>query len=102
MKISYEERIKGRIIIDATGRSIGSIEELYLDDSSFDVGVRVCSVRVKLHATVADELGVPRSAFHAGMVEIPALALQAFGDAIILNASLASLVPARDAEAAAH
>jgi sporulation protein YlmC with PRC-barrel domain len=101
MKVSYEERIKGRLVIDALGRSIGSVEELYVDDDSFDVGLRVCAVRVRLHAAVADEVGVPRSAFHAAMIEVPALALQAFGDAIILNASLASLVPRR-AETQAH
>ena len=99
MRVSYDEQIKGRTVIDANGRSIGQLEELFLDDDSIPIGLRVSSIRVKLHSAIADEVGLPRGAFHPAILEIPALALQAFGDAIILNVNIASLVPNRPKEA---
>ena len=100
MRVSYEEQVKGRTVIDASGRSVGEVDALYLDAESIASGLKVSGIRIKLHSEVADELGVPRGTFHAGVVEVPAQALQAFGDAVVLNVSIASLVQPHAAEPA--
>ena len=92
MRISYEDHIKGRTVIDASGRSVGAVDALYLDSESLATGLKVSGVRIRLHAEVADELGVPRGMFHPAVVDIPATALQALGDAVILSDRIASLV----------
>lgn len=95
MKVSYEEQVKGRTVIDSAGRAVGQVDALYLDADSAAVGLRVATLRIKLHSSVADEIGVPRGTFHAGTIEVSALAVQAVGDAVILNVNIESLVQPR-------
>jgi len=85
-------------VIDAAGRSVGQVDALSLDADSIAVGLRVASLRIKLHSAVADQLGVPRGTFQAGTLEVPALAVQAVGDAVILNVNIESLAPPRSVE----
>src|SRR5689334_3458900 len=79
MKLSFENDVRGRTVIDASGRSVGEVETIYVDGESVPVGLRVASL--KLHDSVADALGIRHGTFHPATVEVPALAMQAFGDA---------------------
>jgi sporulation protein YlmC with PRC-barrel domain len=92
MSISYEEEVKGRTVLDASGRSVGVVDALFLDPDSVAAGLRVSAVRIKLHSEVADAIGVSRGTFHAGVIDVPAAAVQALGDAVILGVDIASLV----------
>lgn len=97
MRLSYEDEVKGRTVIDASGTSIGELEALYLDsDSIASGGLRVSGVRVKLHSDVADAIGVTRGTFRAGSLDVPAEALRALGDAVLLNVTVGTLAEAAD------
>jgi sporulation protein YlmC with PRC-barrel domain len=100
MKLSYEDQIKARTVIDASGRSIGQVDALYLDSESAGSGVRVAGIRVRLHAQIADALGVEHGVFHPPVIDVPADALQAIGDAVILNVAVSSLAGRRAAGSA--
>jgi sporulation protein YlmC with PRC-barrel domain len=101
MRLSYEEQVKGRTVIDGSGVSIGVVDALYLDPDSIDRGgLRVSAIRVKLHAEVADAIGVSRGTFRAGSIDVPAAALRALGDAVLLDVAVASLVERAAAEPA--
>ena len=94
MRLSYEDEVKGRTVIDAGGAAIGEVEALYLDSEPAERGggLLVGAIRVKLHPEIADALGVSRSTFRAGAIDIPAAAVQALGDAVLLNVAVGSLV----------
>ncbi len=99
MKLSYEDQVKGRTVIDASGASVGEVDALYLDSDSLDRGgLRVSAIRVKLHAEIADAIGVSRGTFRAGSLDVPAEALQALGDAVLLSVTVSSLVQRAAAE----
>jgi sporulation protein YlmC with PRC-barrel domain len=103
MRLSYEEQVKGRTVIDASGRSVGSVADLYVEAESVATGLMVSGIRIKLHSEVADELAVARGTFHPAVIEVPARALQAFGDAVILNVTVGTLVqPGAPAPGEAH
>jgi sporulation protein YlmC with PRC-barrel domain len=36
MRLSYEEQVRGRTVIDASGSSVGEVDSLYLDAESID------------------------------------------------------------------
>jgi sporulation protein YlmC with PRC-barrel domain len=101
MRLSYEEQVKGRTVIDGNGLSIGEVDAIYLDPESIERGgLRVSAIRVKLHAEVADAIGVSRGTFRAGSVDVPATALRALGDAVLLDVAVGSLVHRTAAEPA--
>lgn len=93
MRLSYEDQVRGRTVIDATGSSIGEVDSLYLESESIDAGgLRVSGIRVKLHSEVADAIGIAHGTFRAGAVDVPAEAIRAVGDAVLLSVAISSLV----------
>jgi sporulation protein YlmC with PRC-barrel domain len=99
MRISYEDDLKGRAVIDGTGRMVGSVEALLIDSQSW----RVEAMRVKLNRDAADQVGAEHRVFQPAILEIPVSLVHAAGDAVILNvpaASLRELRPAAEVAAA--
>jgi sporulation protein YlmC with PRC-barrel domain len=97
MRIAYEEDLKGRAVIDGTGRVIGAVDGLLIDGASW----RVEAFRVRLRRDAAEQLGTPSRLFQSATVEIPIALVHAAGDAVILNVpttALRELKPAQVAE----
>ncbi|MEJ7730694.1 MAG: PRC-barrel domain-containing protein [Polyangiaceae bacterium] len=80
MRLS-DDNLRGRTVISSDGLAVGEISALFLDAEAW----RVESLQVKLRGDIADRLGVDRSMFHAGAVEIPVGMVQSVGDAVVLS-----------------
>lgn len=87
MRLRYQEQVRGRTVIDATGRALGAVDEIYVDGDTLQLE----GIRVKLRTDIADELGVPRRAFHPGMIDVPTQHIQAFGDTVVLRVDIRTL-----------
>jgi sporulation protein YlmC with PRC-barrel domain len=94
MRISYDGDLKGRAVIDGSGRVVGTLDGLLVDSQSW----RVEAFRVKLRRDAADQVGAEQSMFHRAVVEIPISLVHAAGDAVILNVPTTAL---RELQAAA-
>jgi sporulation protein YlmC with PRC-barrel domain len=88
MEISYEHGIRGRTVIDAAGRAIGTVEDLLVANDGWNLQ----ALRVKLDHAVAKDLGQRRRAFHAAVLDIPMARVLAAGDAIVLSVPVDALV----------
>jgi sporulation protein YlmC with PRC-barrel domain len=100
MRISYEEDFKGRAVIDGTGRVVGEVEGLLIDNQSW----RVEAFRVRLRRDAAEMIGVEHRMFQNASLEVPVSLVHAAGDAVILNVptiALRELRPAAEV-ASAH
>ncbi len=100
MRVS-DETLRGRTVITSDGLAIGQIAVLFLDVDAW----RVESIQVKLQREIADRLGVGRSMFHAGAVEIPTSMIQSVGDAVVLSVpvdGLRQVLPSTSEPARAH
>jgi sporulation protein YlmC with PRC-barrel domain len=98
MRIAYDDELKGRSVIDGTGRVVGEIDGLLIDGQSW----RVEAFRVRLRRDAAEQVGVEHRLFQPTMLEIPVTLVHAAGDAVILNvptAALRELRPASEVEA---
>lgn len=87
MRISFDDELRGRTVIDGSGRAIGSIDGVLLDSQSW----RVEAFRVKLRRGAADLVGAAHRAFQAAVIEVPITLVHAAGDAVILNVSTNAL-----------
>jgi sporulation protein YlmC with PRC-barrel domain len=98
MRIEYEVELRGRSVIDGTGRVIGAVDGLMIDSESW----RVEAVRVRLRRDAAMQLGATPRFFQSATLEIPVELVHAAGDAVILNVpttALRELKPAQAVEA---
>jgi sporulation protein YlmC with PRC-barrel domain len=82
-----DEDLRGRTAISAEGRVIGEVTALFFNSRAW----RVESLRVKLRKEIADRLGIDRSVFRAGTLEIPVRLVQAVGDTVVLSIETAGL-----------
>lgn len=99
MRISFDEDLRRRAVIDGSGRVIGIVDGLLLDSQSW----RVEAFRVRLRRDAAAQIGAPHGLLQAAVWEIPIALVHAAGDAIILNVpttALRELKPAAQEEAA--
>jgi sporulation protein YlmC with PRC-barrel domain len=87
MRISYDEDLKGRAVIDGTGRVVGHIDGLLVDGESW----RVEAFRVRLRRDAAEQIGAEHRLLQAATLEIPIALVHAAGDAVILNVPAAAL-----------
>jgi sporulation protein YlmC with PRC-barrel domain len=95
MRISYDEDLKGRAVIDGTGRVVGNIDGVLVDGQSW----RVEAFRVRLRRDAAEQIGAERRLLQAAVIEVPISLVHAAGDAVILNvptAALRELAPTGD------
>jgi sporulation protein YlmC with PRC-barrel domain len=89
MRISYRKELRGHHVIDATGRILGEVEEIFVDAESW----KVEGFRLKLRREAADALGAAHTALRPGVLEIPAEAIQSVGQAILLRIDAMTLAP---------
>jgi sporulation protein YlmC with PRC-barrel domain len=81
MRLRFSDQVRGRTVIDATGRALGEVDELYVDGDTLEIE----GLRIKLRPDIADDLGVPRRTFHPGMIDVPTQHIQALGDTVVLR-----------------
>jgi sporulation protein YlmC with PRC-barrel domain len=93
MRIQIDD-IKNRKVIDAGGVVLGDIDELYLDSQTLNAHTLV----VKLRRDLADDLGVEKHTFTRTNIGIPASAVQAIGDTVVLRVRAAELRGLADEE----
>jgi sporulation protein YlmC with PRC-barrel domain len=86
MRLS-DDNLRGRTVIAADGHAIGEVSALFLDGTAWSVE----ALQVTLRKEIADQLGAPRSMFHAGTVEIPVRLVQSVGDAVVLTVAVDGL-----------
>lgn len=87
MRISFDEDLRGRAVIDGTGRVVGNVDGVMIDSETW----RVEAFRVKLRRDAADQIGAAHRMFQAAALEIPVELVHAAGDAVILNVPTAAL-----------
>lgn len=97
MRISFDDDLRGRAIIDGSGRVVGVVDGLLLDGESW----RVEAFRARLRRDAADQIGVSHRTFRAATLDIPIALVHAAGDAVILNVPLGALHELLPAENAA-
>jgi len=83
----YEESLRGRSVIDSTGRVIGEVVGLVLDAAAWQVE----ALRVKLHTDVTNELGASHGTFRAARLDVPTTFVQDVTDTVVLNGPVATL-----------
>jgi sporulation protein YlmC with PRC-barrel domain len=93
-----DEDLRGRTVISAEGQVIGEVTALLFDSRTW----RVESLQVKLRKEIADRLGVDRSVFRAGALEIPVRMVQAVGDTVVLSIAADRLREVLPSESEAH
>ena len=86
MRLS-DQSLHGKHVITADGTIIGSVHGVYIDGQNLHLDCLAVEVRKDL----ADRLGVQRSLFHKGIVEIPADQIQFIGQTIILSVPFAKV-----------
>jgi len=79
--------LKGRSVISAEGQVIGEVSGVLLDSSTWSVE----ALQIKLGKEIADRLGVDRTVFRAGALEIPVRMVQAVGDTVVLSIAVSGL-----------
>jgi sporulation protein YlmC with PRC-barrel domain len=97
MRISYDDDLKGRAVIDGSGRVVGVVDGVLVDSQSW----RVEAFRVRLKREAAAQVGAEHRLLQAASLEIPVSLVHAAGDAVILNVpttALRDLLPAEAAE----
>jgi sporulation protein YlmC with PRC-barrel domain len=93
-----DEDLRGRTAISAEGQVVGEVTALFFDSRAW----RVESLQVKLRKEIADQLGVDRSVFRAGALEIPVRMVQAVGDTVVLSIAAEGLRELPSGESEAH
>jgi sporulation protein YlmC with PRC-barrel domain len=96
MRISYEEDLRGRAVIDGHGHVVGMVDGLLIDNQSW----RVEAFRVRLKREAAAQVGAEHRLLQAATLEIPISLIHAAGDAVILNVPTTALRDLLPAEAA--
>lgn len=87
MSTSFAEKISGRTVLDANGQIVGTVDDLLLDDRSWQVE----SFRIRLKREVAKEIGASSHLLRAAVVDIPSRMVGAVGDAVILSVAAVAL-----------
>ena len=87
MKILREDAVRGRSVIDSTGRTVGEVDSLIVETDTWTVE----AVRIKLHRDVSKELGLPREVFRAARLDVPTREVSAFADTVLLAIPIGAL-----------
>jgi sporulation protein YlmC with PRC-barrel domain len=81
-----DESLRGRTVISADGKAIGSLVALFISSDW-----RVESIRIALQKDIADRIGASRTLLHRGTIELPANYIQSVGDAVVLSIDVEKL-----------
>lgn len=93
MRISFDEDLRGRAVIDGSGRVIGAVDGVLIDSQSW----RVEAFCVTLRRIAAGMIGAEHKLFQPARLEIPVSLVHAAGDAVILNVPVRALRELRPA-----
>ena len=83
------DELKGKTVIDATGRVVGTLERAFADARSFAVD----AFRVKLRAPIADRLGLEATWWRAARLDVPVGVVATAQDTVLLRAAVEELAP---------
>jgi len=75
------DSLRERAVIDAAGVTIGHVDCVLLDPTSWQVK----AVRVTLRREVTEEVGAVRSLFRKATIDVPTIAVQSVGDSVLLR-----------------
>src|SRR5687767_16019524 len=92
MKLSYDEKLRGRPVIDGSGRVVGDLDNLFFDSQSW----KVESLCIRLKKEVAETIGEPHGTFKAAVIEIPVELVLGLGETVVLKKSLEQLARATE------
>jgi sporulation protein YlmC with PRC-barrel domain len=96
MRLSDND-IRGRTVISADGRALGSIQELFISVADW----RIEAIRIELHGDIADQIGAKKTMFHRATIELPISLVQSVSDAVVLTVDVEHLREAHRPPAAA-
>jgi sporulation protein YlmC with PRC-barrel domain len=82
-----DDSLRGKHVITADGKAIGTIVGLFIDETKWHVD----SVHVQLRKDVADRIGMRRSMFRSIGLELPIQLIQSVGDTVVLGVGLDEL-----------
>jgi sporulation protein YlmC with PRC-barrel domain len=82
-----DEDLRGRTVIASDGRAIGALKALRIDETTW----RVAAIQIALTKEIADRIGIKRSVFHPGTIDVPIDSVQSVGDAIVLTVAVDAL-----------
>ena len=85
MRLS-DETLRGRTVIGADGKAIGSVAGLFVS-----ADWRVEAIRIELNKDIADRIGASRTMFHRGTIELPVNFIQSVSDAVVLTIDVEQL-----------
>jgi sporulation protein YlmC with PRC-barrel domain len=94
MRLS-DSTVRGRTVISADGRAVGTIAELFISASDW----RIESIRIEIHNDIADGIGASRTMFHRATIELPVAFIQSVSDAVVLTVDVEHLREAHRATA---
>lgn len=86
MRLS-DESLRGKSVISADGKAIGSIAELFIDSAEW----RVESIGIELRNDIADHIAANRTLFRRGTIELPVSFIQSVSDAVVLSVDVEKL-----------
>lgn len=85
MRVLYDDDLRGRIVIDSTGRAIGEVDGVVLETDDW----MTHALRVKLRKDVAFQLGSPRGFWRRpATLDLPVTLIQGVGDTVVLRVPL--------------
>ena len=86
MRLS-DNTVRGRTVISADGRAIGTIVELFISAADW----RIEAIRIELRNDIADRIGANRTFFRRATIELPATFIQSVSDAVVLTVDVEHL-----------
>jgi sporulation protein YlmC with PRC-barrel domain len=90
------DRMRGRKVLDVTGRVLGRVGHLLVDTESWAIG----SFQLRLRRRAARDLGLRWSFFRVPTLDVPTGLVMAASETIILRAAMEDLQPLAPVEQA--
>lgn len=89
MRLRFSDNLRGRSVIDSSGRVVGEVEDLVIETD----GWQVAALRLRLKREVANSLGVRSGAFRSAVLDVPSDSVQSSTDTVVLRHDLKDLLP---------
>lgn len=89
MRLRFRDNLRGRSVIDSSGRVVGEVEDVVIDTDRW----QVAALRLRLKREVATSLGVRSGTFRSAVLDVPSDAVQSSTDTVVLRHDLKDLLP---------
>lgn len=89
MRVRFRDHLRGRSVIDSSGRVVGEVDDVVVDTESW----QVAALRLRLKREMASSLGVRSGTFRSAILDVSADSVQSVGDTIVLRHDLKELLP---------